>query len=188
MPKLKFESKYRSCILTFKFPFEHFAWGQVLLYYDRVSTVIKDYILGKAWEAQLAMLVAGKKCWDGSVKKWLLHKSALGGGRFSASGSTTARMMPQLAATCAFQARTAQPPLRTVPRTMHIHPTRLAGVRGWAKSKVLWCNVHNVRVEVQMAKLVTLQLMPPVGAKSMTGGLINQEARAPPPLVFPTQC
>jgi hypothetical protein len=34
-----------------KFPFEHFAWGQMLLYYNRVSTVIEDRILGKAWEA-----------------------------------------------------------------------------------------------------------------------------------------
>jgi hypothetical protein len=34
-----------------KFPFEHFAWGQVLLYYNRVSTISKDHILGKAWEA-----------------------------------------------------------------------------------------------------------------------------------------
>ncbi len=42
-----------------KFPFEHFAWGQTLLYYNYVSTVIKDRILGKEWEAQLAMLVAG---------------------------------------------------------------------------------------------------------------------------------
>ncbi len=41
-----------------KFPFEHFAWGQALLYYNRVSPVIKDYILGKAWEAQLIMLAA----------------------------------------------------------------------------------------------------------------------------------
>jgi len=56
-----------------KFPFEHFAWGQALLYYNRVSTVTKDCILGKAWEAQLAMLLAGKKCWAGSVKKWLLQ-------------------------------------------------------------------------------------------------------------------
>jgi hypothetical protein len=55
-----------------KFPFEHFAWGQALLYYNRVSTVTKDRILRKAWEAQLAMLVVGKKCWAGSVKKWLL--------------------------------------------------------------------------------------------------------------------
>jgi len=56
-----------------KFPFEHCAWGQALLYYNRVSTVIKDHILGKAWEAQLAMLVAGKKCWARSVKKWLFQ-------------------------------------------------------------------------------------------------------------------
>ncbi len=55
-----------------KFPFEHFAWGQALLYYNCVSTTTKDRILGKAWEAQLIMLVAGKKCWAGSVKKWLL--------------------------------------------------------------------------------------------------------------------
>jgi hypothetical protein len=52
-----------------KLPFEHFAWGQLLLYYNRVSTFIKNHILGKAWEAQLAMLVVGKKCWVGSVKK-----------------------------------------------------------------------------------------------------------------------
>jgi hypothetical protein len=34
-----------------KFPFEHFTWGQALLYYNYVSTVIKDRILRKAWEA-----------------------------------------------------------------------------------------------------------------------------------------
>jgi hypothetical protein len=34
-----------------KFRFKHFAWGQALLYYNRVSTVTKDPILGKAWEA-----------------------------------------------------------------------------------------------------------------------------------------
>ncbi len=55
-----------------KFPFEHFAWGQALLYYIRVSMITKDRILRKAWEAQLTMLVAGKKCWAGFVKKWLL--------------------------------------------------------------------------------------------------------------------
>jgi hypothetical protein len=37
-----------------------------------MNTVIKYRILEKAWEAQFAMLVAGKKCWAGSVKKWLL--------------------------------------------------------------------------------------------------------------------
>ncbi len=52
-----------------KFLFEHFTWGQALLYFNHVSTVIKDCILGKTWEAQLAMLAIGKKCWVGSVKK-----------------------------------------------------------------------------------------------------------------------
>jgi hypothetical protein len=55
-----------------KFPFEHFAWGQTLLYYNRMSTITRDYILGKAWEAQLVMFIAGNKCWVGFVKKWLL--------------------------------------------------------------------------------------------------------------------
>ncbi len=41
-----------------KFPFEHFACGQTLFYYNCVSMVTKDYILGKAWEAQLIMLAA----------------------------------------------------------------------------------------------------------------------------------
>jgi hypothetical protein len=54
-----------------KFPFEHFAWGQVLLYYNRVNMFTKDRILGKAWEAQLATLAAGKKSWIVSVKNWL---------------------------------------------------------------------------------------------------------------------
>jgi len=52
-----------------KFPFEHFAWGQLLLYYNCVGMLFKDRILGKAWEAQLTMLVVGKKCWAGSMKK-----------------------------------------------------------------------------------------------------------------------
>jgi hypothetical protein len=55
-----------------KFPFQHFAWGQVLLYYKCVNTITKDHILGKAWEAQLTMLTMGKKYWARSVKKWLL--------------------------------------------------------------------------------------------------------------------
>jgi hypothetical protein len=55
-----------------KFPFEHFALGQVLLYYNRVSTVFKDRILGKAWEAQFVMVVVGKKWWARYVKKWIL--------------------------------------------------------------------------------------------------------------------
>jgi hypothetical protein len=52
-----------------KFPFKHFAWGQALLYYNCVNTITKDRILGKAWEAQLAVLGAIKKCWARSMKK-----------------------------------------------------------------------------------------------------------------------
>jgi hypothetical protein len=59
-----------------KFPFEHFAWGQALLYYNHMSTVTKVRILGKAWEAQFGMLTAKKKCWARSMKKWLFkHQS-----------------------------------------------------------------------------------------------------------------
>ncbi len=43
------------------------------MYYNRVNTITRDRILGKAWEAQLAMLVMGKKCWAGFMKKWLLQ-------------------------------------------------------------------------------------------------------------------
>jgi len=53
-----------------KFPFEHFAWGQALLYYNHLSTITKNRILGKAWEAQLTMLATRNKCWAGSMKKW----------------------------------------------------------------------------------------------------------------------
>jgi len=54
-----------------KFYFEHFAWGQLLLYYNHVSMLTKDHILGKAWEVELVMLTTGKKCWAKSVKQWL---------------------------------------------------------------------------------------------------------------------
>ncbi len=54
-----------------KFPFQHFAWGQLLLYYNHVNMFIKDHILGKAWEAQLAMHVMGKK-----MLGWICEKMA----------------------------------------------------------------------------------------------------------------
>ncbi len=76
-----------------KFPFEHFAWGQALLYYNRVKMVTKNRILEKAWEAQLTMLAAGK-CWVGSVKKWLLKNQP----------QEVASLMPPV-----------QPPLETTP-------------------------------------------------------------------------
>ncbi len=91
----------------------------------------------------------------------------------------------QLVATHAFQTRTIQLSLGTVPWSMHKHSTRLTRVRGWAESEILCYNVHNVRMGVQMAKLAMLQRAQPVGGRSMTGGLINQEVGAPPPSGFP---
>jgi hypothetical protein len=127
-----------------KFPFEHFAWGQALLYYNRVSMIIKNRILGKAWEAQLAMLAARKKCWAGFVKKWLLKHQPKEVASFLPPVQPSLETVPELAVTCAFQARIAQPSLETALGTMHIHPTRLIGVRGRVESQVLWFNTHNV--------------------------------------------
>jgi hypothetical protein len=72
-----------------KFPFEHFAWGQLLLYYNRVNTLIKDHILGKAWEALFTML--GKEMLGWIYEKMAIQESAPGGGRFFASGSIVAK-------------------------------------------------------------------------------------------------
>jgi hypothetical protein len=85
-----------------KFPFEHFAWGQALLYYNRVSIVTKDRILGKASEAQFTMLDAGKKCWDGSVEKWLLQNQPQEMAGFLSPVQPSLEMTPQLVVTHAF--------------------------------------------------------------------------------------
>jgi hypothetical protein len=131
------------------------------------------------------MLTTGKKCWDGSAKKWLLKNQPQEVVGFLPLVQPSLETAPKLVTTRALQARTIQPPLGTIFGTTHIHPTRLAGVRGWAKIQVLWCNVHNVRVGAQMAKLAELQLVQPVGVRSTTRGLINQEVRAPPLPNFP---
>jgi hypothetical protein len=147
--------------------------GTTLLYYNRVSTVIKDRILGKTWEAQLAMLNVGKKCWVGFVKKWLFKNHPQEVASSLPSVQVSLEMALQLAMTRAFQVKTAQLLLETAFRTTHIHMTRLVGVRGRAESRVLWCSTHNVQAGVRMAKLATLELMQPVGAKSTTKGSIN---------------
>ncbi len=139
-----------------KFPFEHFAWGQALLYYNHVSTITKDCILGKAWEAQFVMLAVGKKCWAGFMKKWLLKNQPQEVAGFIPSVQPLLETVPQLATTRVCQARIVQPPLEMALGTTHIHLTRLVGVRGRAESQVLWCNMHNIQVGVQMAKLATL--------------------------------
>ncbi len=92
-----------------KFPFEHYAWGQALLYYNRVSMVTKYYILGKAWEAQLTMLATGKKCWVGSVKKWLLRNQPQEVTGFLPLVQSLLKMAPQLVTTHALHAETIQP-------------------------------------------------------------------------------
>jgi hypothetical protein len=113
-----------------KFPFEHFAWGQTLLYYNRVSMVTKNRILGKAWEAQFIMLVAGKKCWARFMKKCLLKNQPQEVAGFLPLVQPALKTVPPLTMTCALQAGIAQLPSGTVPRTMHIHLTRLTRVKG----------------------------------------------------------
>jgi hypothetical protein len=120
-----------------------------------VSTVTKDHILGKAWEAQLAMLVAGKKCWARSMKKWLLQNQPQEVARFLPSAQSPLETTFQLATTRALQAGTTELPLGTVPGSTHIHPTCLA------------------------------RLVQPVGGRSTTRGPIDHEVGIPPPLGFP---
>ncbi len=143
-----------------KFPFEHFAWGQALLYYNCVSMVTKNYILGKAWEAQLAMLATGKKCWVGSVKKWLFQNQPQKVAGFLPLVQPSLGMAPQLVTTCALWAGIVQLSLGTVPRTMHIHPTHLIEVRGWVESQVPWCNAHNIQVGAQKVEAPPLSGFP----------------------------
>ncbi len=90
-----------------KFPFEHFAWGQALLYYNCVNTVTKNRILRKAWEAQLAMLVTRKKCWAGFVKKWLLKNQPQEVANFLRPVQLSLETTFQLATTHVLQAGTA---------------------------------------------------------------------------------
>jgi hypothetical protein len=85
-----------------KFPFEHFVWGQVLLYYNHVNMVTKDRILGKAWEAQLTMLATGKKCWVGFVKKWLLKNQPQAVTGFLPPVQSPLETAPQLTTTRVF--------------------------------------------------------------------------------------
>ncbi len=132
-----------------KFPFKHFAWGQTLLYYNRVSMITKNHILGKAWEAQLVMLAAGKKCWIGSMKKWLLQNQPQEVAGFLPLVQPPLEMPLQLTMTHVLQSRTTQLLLGMVLETRHIHLTHLTRVRSWAENQVPWCNAHNIRVGAQ---------------------------------------
>jgi hypothetical protein len=80
------------------------------------------------------MLIAGKKCWAGSVKKWLLKNQPQEVVGFFPLVQPSLETAPQLIMTRALQVRTSQSPLGIVPGTTHIHSTRLTGLRGWAES------------------------------------------------------
>jgi hypothetical protein len=75
--------------------------------------VIKDRILGKAWEAQFTMLAKRKKCWVGSMKKWL----------FKNQPQEVVGFFPLIQLARALQVGIAQLPLRTVLGTTHVHLT-----------------------------------------------------------------
>jgi hypothetical protein len=132
-----------------------------------MNTVTKDHILGKAWEAQLAMLAAGKKCWAESMKRWLLKHQPQEVAGSLPPVQPSLEMVPRPIVTHALQVRTAQSSLEMAHGATHIHPTRLVWVRGRAESQML-CNMHNVEVGVRMAKLATLQLAQPVDVRSTT--------------------
>ncbi len=126
-----------------KFPFEHFGDKRCCTY-NRVSTITKDHILEKAWEAQLAMLVVGKKCWVQSVKKWLLENQSQEMAGSLPLVQPSLETAPQFIMTRAFQVKTVQSLLEMAPGTTHIHSTHLVGVRGQANNQVFWCNTHNI--------------------------------------------
>jgi hypothetical protein len=74
-----------------EFPFEHFAWGQALLYYNRVSMVTKDCILEKALGSPTRYAWCGKDMLGWIREKMTILESTPKGGRFYASSLTTTR-------------------------------------------------------------------------------------------------
>jgi hypothetical protein len=113
------------------------------------------------------------------------QESAPGSGRFSTSNLTIVGNNTSTCSDPCAPGKDYSTIFGMAPGTTHIHPTRLAWVRGWAESQVLWCNMHNVQVGVRMAKLVALQLVQLVGARSTILNPINQKTKAPPPPSFP---
>ncbi len=79
----------------------------------------------------------------------------------------------ELATARALEVGTVQQSLGTAFGIMCIHPTYLAGVRGWVESGVLWCNVYNIQVGAWIAKMVALQLVRLVNARFATRGPTN---------------
>jgi hypothetical protein len=65
--------------------------------------------LGKAWDAQLVMFAAGKKCWAASMKKWLFRNQLQEVASFLPPVQPSLEIALQLATTNALQAGTIQP-------------------------------------------------------------------------------
>jgi hypothetical protein len=101
------------------------------------------------------MLVAGKKCWVGFVKKWLFQNQPQEVVGFLLLVQSPLETIFQLAATRALQVGTTELPLGIVLGSTHIHPTCLA------------------------------RLVQPISGRSTTRGPINQEVGIPPPPGFP---
>ncbi len=95
-----------------------------------MSTVIKNRILRKAWEAQLDMFTMGKKCWARFAKKWLFKNQPKEVACFLLSIQQSPEMTPQFAVTCALQARTVKLLLGITFGTTCIHLTCLITMRG----------------------------------------------------------
>ncbi len=72
-----------------KFPFEHFAWGQMLLYYNRVHGHQRPH-LGKGMGSLACYVCCGKEMLGRICEKMAIPELARGSGKFSAFGSTTA--------------------------------------------------------------------------------------------------
>jgi hypothetical protein len=116
------------------------------------------------------MFIARKKCWAGFVRKWLLKNQPQEVAGFLPSVQSSLETMPQAAMAHAWQVGPVQPQLGMAFRTRHIHPTHLAGVRGWAESQVVSYHMHNIQVGARMGKLAVLQLVQSVGARSAPRG------------------
>jgi hypothetical protein len=114
-------------------------------------------------------------------EKMATQESAPGGGKFFASSSTIAG---NGASVCNDPCALGED-YSTVVGNGSWDNAHTSNPSSRAESQVLWCNTHNVQMGVWMAKLATLQLVQSVGARSMIGGPINQEARAPTPQGFP---
>ncbi len=69
-----------------KVPFEHFAWGKALLYYNSVSMIIKDHILRKVCGSLARYAYYGKELLGWICERMATQDLAPRGGKFLAFG------------------------------------------------------------------------------------------------------